>query len=231
MSEQDYNPFASEDISPAISEEWGARRRVSQALKDLIELLATSTPPTEELHTIAKSLEDTAKAFSQHARYFGRRALVASGGHGSFGEIMHETNPLGGFSNPLAPPINMWFEGDKARGSAQLGWAYEGPPGSVHGGIVAAIFDQFMGMAQMLGKQPGMTGTLSTRYHKPTPLNTKLQLEAWLVRVDGRKTIMRAEMRAEDILTASCEGLFIRPTSGMLKPPNFEQSNSGAIKK
>ncbi|MGI9285835.1 MAG: PaaI family thioesterase [Pseudomonadales bacterium] len=217
MSEQDYNPFASEEISPAISEEWGAKRRVSNALKELIELLVTSTPTTDELHTIAGKLEDTANTFSEQPRHFGRRALVESGGHGSFGEIMHETNPLGGFSNPLAPPINMWFEGQRAYGSVQMGWAYEGPPGSVHGGFVAAVFDQFMGMAQMLGKQPGMTGTLTTRYHKPTPLNIKLQLEAWLMRVDGRKTIMRAEMRANEALTASCEGLFIRPTGGIHK--------------
>lgn len=215
MSDQELNPFASEEISPAISAEWDAKRRVSQALKDLTELLVTSAPAIEELNAIADGLEETAKAFGQQPRYFGRRALVEHGGHGSFGQIMHETNPIGGFSNPLAPPINMWFEGDRAYGSAQMGWAYEGPPGSVHGGFVAAVFDQFMGMAQLLGKQPGMTGTLTTRYHKPTPLNIELRLEAWMLRTEGRKTIMRAEMRADEVLTASCEGLFVRPTSGI----------------
>jgi hypothetical protein len=169
------------------------------------------------LHTIAGSLEDTAKTFSEKPRYFGRRALVENGGHGNFGQIMHETSPLGGFSNPLAPPINMWFEGERAYGSVQMGWAYEGPPGSVHGGFVAAVFDQFMGMAQLLGKQPGMTGTLAMRYHRTTPLNTALRLEAWLVRTEGRKTIMHAEMRTDETLTASCEALFVRPKGGIHK--------------
>ena len=85
----------------------------------------------------------------------------------------------------------------------------------MHGGFVAAVFDQFMGAAQMLGEQPGMTGTLTTRYHIPTPLNTELRLEGWLLRTEGRKTVIHAEMRAGDKLTASCEGLFIRPVGGM----------------
>ncbi len=215
MSEQDYNPYASSEITPANSEEWGAKRRVSQALKDMIELLATTTPSTEDLHLIAASLEDTAKTLSAQPRYFGRHDLVEKGGHGSFDEIMHETSPLAGFSNPIAPPINMWFEDGRAYGHVQMGWAYEGPPGKVHGGFVAAVFDQFMGAAQMLGEHPGMTGTLTTRYHIPTPLNTELKLEGWLVRTEGRKTVIHAEMRAGDKLTASCEGLFIRPSGGM----------------
>ncbi len=218
MSEQDYNPYASAEVTPANSEEWAAKPRVSQALKDMIELLATTTPNTEDLHLIATSLEDTAKTFSAQPRYFGRRQLVEKGGYGNFNEIMHETSPLASPSNPLAPPINMWFEAERAYGSVQMGWAYEGPPGKVHGGFVAAVFDQFMGAAQLLGGQPGMTSTLTTRYHIPTPLNTDLRLEGWLLRTEGRKTVIHAEMRAGDTLTASCEGLFIRPAGGMPKP-------------
>ncbi len=70
------------------------------------------------------------------------------------------------------------MEGDKAYGTVNCGYAYEGPPGHIHGGHVAAIFDQFLGMAQLVGKNPGMTGTLTMRYLRPTPLNTDLDLEA-----------------------------------------------------
>ena len=77
--------------------------------------------------------------------------------------------------------------------------------------MVAAIFDQFLGMAQQLGGQPGMTGYLHLDYHRRTPLNTPLRLEGWLVEIERRKTVMRGEMRADGELTASCEcpiGLF-----------------------
>ena len=61
-------------------------------------------------------------------------------------------------------------------------------------------------------------GALTTRYHRPTPLNTDLQLETWLELTEGRKTIVHAEIRAGEALTASCEGLFTRPAGGMPKP-------------
>ena len=87
--------------------------------------------------------------------------------------------------------------------------------GSGPGGYVAAIFDQFMGMAQIIGKQPGMTGTLKVRYLRPSPLNVELKLTAWLERVEGRKTVIKAEMANGETITASCEALFIRPKGGI----------------
>ena len=48
--------------------------------------------------------------------------------------------------------------------------AYEGPPGNVHGGMVAAAFDEVLGMAQSLSGNAGFTGTLTIRYRSPTPL-------------------------------------------------------------
>jgi len=142
-------------------------------------------------------------------------AFVEEGNHGNFRQLAHELNPLSGISNPLAPPLNIWIDGDVAHGRATLGWAYEGPPGSVHGGFVAALFDQFMGMAQAIGKQPGMTGTLRVRYHHRTPLNVELRLVGRLERLEGRKTIVSAELWAGDRRTADCEALFVRPAEGM----------------
>ena len=209
------NPFATEEITPAFNDEWVAKRRVANAIKQLTEALVTSSPNTETMHAIAQQLEVTAEEFRGSPRIYGRFDWAASGEHGSFGQISHELNPLAGWSNPVAPPVNNWIDGDMALGTCQCGWAYEGPPGSVHGGYVAAIFDQFLGMAQILGGQPGMTGYLHINYHQRTPLNTELKLEAKLVKVEGRKTIMRGEMFAEGVMTASAEGLFVQPRSGM----------------
>jgi acyl-coenzyme A thioesterase PaaI-like protein len=122
---------------------------------------------------------------------------------------------MAGWSNPIAPPVTSWIDGDLARATCQCGWAYEGPPGSVHGGFVASIFDQFLGMAQILGGQPGMTGYLHVNYHNRTPLNTELTLEGRLVKVERRKTVMRGEMYADGVMTASAECLFVQPKGGM----------------
>jgi acyl-coenzyme A thioesterase PaaI-like protein len=90
--------------------------------------------------------------------------------------------------------------------------------------MVAAIFDQFLGMAQLLGGQPGMTGYLHINYHNRTPLNTELKLEGRLIKIEGRKTIMRGEMFADDVMTSSCEGLFVQPRDGMKSLKNLEAS-------
>ena len=91
---------------------------------------------------------------------------------------------------------------------------------------MASIFDQFLGMAQIIGGQPGMTGYLHVNDHNRTPLNTELTLEGRLVKVERRKTIMRGEMYADGIMTASAEGLFVQPKGGMRSIDT--QKNSGA---
>jgi acyl-coenzyme A thioesterase PaaI-like protein len=221
------NPFASEEITAPFNDEWQAKRRVAQALKQLTEVLVTSTPPIAELHAIADSLEQTATRFATYPRLYGRTAFMEEGSHGSFGQLAHELNPLAGLSNPLAPPINMWIKDGRAVGRVTMGWAYEGPPGTVHGGYVAAIFDQFLGMAQVIGKQPGMTGTLTIRYHLRTPLNTELHLEAWIEQIEGRKTRVCGEIHVGDSLTASCEGIFIQPRGGMRQVRPLQESAPG----
>ena len=220
------NPFASEEITPPYSEEWEAKRRVAAAIKDLTEVLVTSSPDIDKMHRIAADLETTAADFGASPRIHGRRDWAETRAHGSYGQISHELNPLSGWSNPVSPVVQSWIKDDRAHGKVRCGWAYEGPPGSVHGGYVAAIFDQFLGMAQRLGGQPGMTGYLHVNYHQRTPLNTELTLEGRLDRVEGRKTVMRAEMRADGELTASCEALFVQPRGGMRAVQTLDAARS-----
>jgi hypothetical protein len=211
MSEPIFNPFASEDVSPPYSDHWQAKRRLAQAIRELTDVLVTSTPSIEDMNDIAERLELQARQFSQSPRLYGLVSFIEDGNHGQHGEVNHELNAVGGWSNPLAPGMSMWFEEGVALAKVSCGWAYEGPPGHVHGGYVAALLDQFMGVAQILGKNPGMTGTLKVRYLRPTPLNTELNMRAELVSQEGRKTTMLGTIEANGETTASCEALFIRP--------------------
>lgn len=209
------NPFASEEITPPFSAEWAAKRRVTDAIRQLTEMLVTSSPGIDEMHDIAHKLESAASDFEASPRIHGKLKWARSGEHGNFGQVSHELNPLGGFSNPIATPVTAWIDGELARGRYRCGWAYEGPPGCVHGGFVAAIFDQFLGVAQQLGPRAGMTGFLNVNYHAPTPLNTELELVGRLVKVEGRKTIISGEMFAGGVLTARAEALFVVPRRGL----------------
>ena len=211
-----FNPFASEEISPPFSPHWEAKRRAAQALRELIEVLMTSDGSTAEIDALAVQLEAQTASLAAGPRLHGLLAFLRDGKHGGHGEVNHELNALGGWSNPLSPQLNMWLQDSQAFGTVRCGYAYEGPPGYIHGGFIAAIFDQFLGMAQLVGKNPGMTGTLTVRYHRPTPLNTDLDLTARVHENVGRKTLVNGEMHAAGVLTASCECLFVRPKESLL---------------
>lgn len=203
------SPFFAEDIGESNSEYWTARRKVAAAMRELIEASVISDIPIADADQLATDLKSLSAGLRQHAQLKGVIAYAEA--HGGFPVANHEILCVGGESHPIAPGLKHWSEGDKVRGSVEFDLAYEGPPGHVHGGWVAAIFDHFMGMAHMRCGQPGMTGGLSIRYLSPTPINQLLDLEAELEPLDERKTRVTATMGAGSNLTATAEAIFIRP--------------------
>jgi acyl-coenzyme A thioesterase PaaI-like protein len=119
------------------------------------------------------------------------------------------TSPVIGFANPLAPPVVVEAVDGELRGTAFFDYQYEGPPTCVHGGVIAMVFDELLGAANIMAGRPAMTGTLTIRYRKPTPLRTNLRLEARYLGRDGRKIHTYGAMFHGDLLTAEAEGLFI----------------------
>jgi hypothetical protein len=124
------------------------------------------------------------------------------------------TSPMIGFANPVAPPVEVWsVEGEggqpEIRGRVTFGYAYEGPPTCVHGGIIAALFDEVMGAANLIGEHPGMTGTLTVRYRRPTPLLAPLEIVARFTGSERRKVFTWAGIYHDGALMAEAEGIFI----------------------
>ncbi len=111
--------------------------------------------------------------------------------------------------NPLALPIAMEWEPPKAIGTAVFDTPYEGPPGHLHGAILAAAFDQVINVANILTGNAGPTATLSLEYVKPTPLGVPIVFEGWVEAVDGRKVTSRARAMVDGAVTVRAEGLFI----------------------
>jgi acyl-coenzyme A thioesterase PaaI-like protein len=100
--------------------------------------------------------------------------------------------------------------GHGARGRAVLPEQYVGPPWNVtHGGVIAHIFDELLGVATIAGGAAGFTGRLTIHYRKPTPALEPLELAAWIESVSGRKTVARGEIRHDGVVTAEADGLFI----------------------
>jgi acyl-coenzyme A thioesterase PaaI-like protein len=121
-------------------------------------------------------------------------------------------NPVTGFRNPIAPPLVMHEEPDGLWWSEfELGEAYQGPPGWVHGGILALILDQVLGEVASEGlSKPMFTGTITMRYLRGTPLG-RLRAEAATERIDGYKTFVSGHVSDADGKTVEAEGIWIKP--------------------
>jgi acyl-coenzyme A thioesterase PaaI-like protein len=117
--------------------------------------------------------------------------------------------PSLGFCNPAAAPVRTWQTDRGTRGVVRFGARYEGPPGCVNGGYVAAALDEVLGLSAARSGMQAVTGRLTVSYRKPTPLEKELALTGHLVRVDGRKITVEAHLRDGDELLAEAEGLFL----------------------
>jgi len=210
-------------VSDSASQSWGnwfgpaqppeaaavrAKHRLAEAMRQVIERLVTSDAPATELETTAGQLEHFAAELASHSRSPGLWGVPESATSGTVGAFF-DLSPLIGRANPLAPPIDLREENGAAVGRVRFGCAYEGPPGCVHGGFIAAAFDEILGFAQSMTGKPGMTGTLRVRYLKPTPLHTPLEFNARIERVEGRKIFTLGSLHAGAELTAEADAIFI----------------------
>lgn len=122
-----------------------------------------------------------------------------------------ERSPFSGRANPLAAPMTITVEGPTTRATATYGAAYEGPPATLHGGFVAAAFDDLLGVAQMASGDAGFTGTLTVKMRRPTPLHTPIEYEAGVAEKRGRKIVCWGTSTANGEVVAEAECLFIIP--------------------
>ncbi|MFZ4518741.1 MAG: PaaI family thioesterase [Microthrixaceae bacterium] len=205
-------------------------RRLAAAARDLIEHLVSTTAPEEDVVAAADRLEELVRvigALPSGQAYEGFREAANAGGAiapraaGTAGRAptmdaddperfaFFDHSPFIGLANPLSPPMTLDHVEDRIVGRVTFGSAYEGPPGCVHGGYIAAVFDEVLGATQSLSGVAGMTARLEVDYRRPTPLLTPLTLTGWLHEREGRKIRIRGTLHAGDELTAEAEGLFI----------------------
>jgi acyl-coenzyme A thioesterase PaaI-like protein len=81
----------------------------------------------------------------------------------------------------------------------------------LHGGFVAAAFDDLLGFAQMASGQAGYTGRLTVRMRRPTPLNVRVDYEAAVDAVDGRKIVVSGKATVDGTVVAEADCLFVAP--------------------
>lgn len=197
-----------EQLPPEVEARRAEARRLADTMRRVIERLVNTRAPAEGLAAAADRLEALVEwldPYPQGALYEGFAEAVTAGNPSAF----FDNSPLMGRANPLAPPIVMEVVGERVEGTVVFGTAYEGPPGCVHGGMIAAAFDDVLGLANTLSGAPGMTGTLTVKYRSPTPLHTLLRFEGQIDRREGRKLFVTGRCTAGEVLCAEAEAIFI----------------------
>jgi acyl-coenzyme A thioesterase PaaI-like protein len=176
-----------EGLAPDEERRRGAKRRLVEETRRLVEevaLLDAAAVPSNQIDALTARVGAAADDVAGHPSHREHGGLFSAPG---FAARLLERSPISGESNPLAAPLRLWPDGEVTRGQAVYGAAYEGPPGILHGGVVAGAFDELLGMAQAASGSAGYTGTLTIRMRRPTPLGQPIVYEAGVDRIEGRK--------------------------------------------
>jgi hypothetical protein len=202
--------------APAPDEHWSERRKLADRVRALIAEVTSADASAEVYQRAIEHVERAIAALADMPHYAGLLANTRDLGLARFVAVAHELNPIYGIANPLSPPLEMHRSADRAFGRVTFGAPYEGPPGHVHGGHIAAVFDQFLGFAQTLAGLSGVTGKLALRYVRPTPLNADLELEGWIEERIGRLVYVEGVLRTAGVVTAKATAMFVEVPNAYL---------------
>jgi acyl-coenzyme A thioesterase PaaI-like protein len=197
--------------------DWGARldavRHERAALADQVRRLIDATvsldAPREVIErataTIASVVADLARFVPEP-----RPPRYPGGAAGDEVADFFPFDPIVGRLSPLAPPVRIVWREPRAVGTVRFTTPYEGPPGCVHGAVIAATFDQVFNVANLMRGVAGPTRKLELRYLKPTPLGVELHFEGWVESVAGRDVRTLGRVLAGEQTTVEAEGHFVQ---------------------
>jgi len=182
--------------------------RLVDALRGVTDLVVRPGAPPADLAAAADHVEAAAQRLERSTRPW-RASLPARPSADLAPHDFFPFSPMIGLYSPIAAPVRCELRDGGVVGRATFGAAYEGPPGCVHGGVIAGLFDELLGVANIAAGVGAMTGTLTVVYRSPTPLYAELRLEGRVRSIDGRKVNTSGTLSVGDRRCAEAEGIFI----------------------
>lgn len=92
---------------------------------------------------------------------------------------------------------------------AVIGPDCQGAPDHAHGGALFGLLDEAMGAACWMTGHRVMSAHVDIDYRKPVRIGDRLQVAAWIERIDGRKVHTYGELRIGEVVVTQAHGLFV----------------------
>lgn len=178
--------------------------RFVEAVRTLQDHARAVDAPDEVITEAAGLIEDVSKLL---APYYGDEWNSPSG----------RRMDLPNRGNILQVPFYLAKTDDgRIRGTATFRRYHLGRNGAVHGGALGLLFDSALGYtASRLTKSPYQrTAFLRINYRKIVPIEKELQIDAGIVRIDGRKIFVEGRLLDGDTLLTDAEALFVKLRPG-----------------
>jgi acyl-coenzyme A thioesterase PaaI-like protein len=116
---------------------------------------------------------------------------------------------VAGEANPMSVDMTVRREGDEGVADVVFGPAFEGALGRVHGGMVAAVFDDIAGFALAFVGKPGFSGRLEVAFRAPVPTEVPVEFRVRMEEQRGRRIIVTGEARLDGTVLATTRVLMI----------------------
>ncbi|BFM14810.1 hypothetical protein R50073_09930 [Maricurvus nonylphenolicus] len=205
------------DATPSSAQE--KRRQMATAMQKLINKVARMQASEAEMARYVEAIEDLSECIADHDKFDSVEVFKQLyQGKASVDEFYLDIDSgvLFGKASPVGFPMELNVINDKVVGTATIPVAFQGPPQRVHGGIVAAVFDILLSRTQGLCDFLGFTADLQVSYKSAVPLDTPLQLEAWVEYVDERKLRNAGHILVDGKIVATAQGLWVKPKQGFI---------------
>ena len=100
-------------------------------------------------------------------------------------------------------------EAERFRARVWFGPETEGPPGHAHGGSMAAVLDEVLGLAAWAAGYPIVVGNLNVSFRNLLPLEQVVTVASEVVSAEGRKVLVRGRICRGETVFAEAEALCI----------------------
>jgi acyl-coenzyme A thioesterase PaaI-like protein len=187
-------------------EVFSASRDLVTAVRGLMVVASVSDVDAPTMQQATKLVDRASKMLAARVRTTGRREHLDRGAIAR----LRGGEPWEVFThNPMGIPLRISVSGAEATATVLTTALFEGPPGILHGGFVAAMLDALLSTLVQAQEIRAVTVKLDVRFLRAVEIGTELHLRGTVNAVGGRKVPAAGWIHSDDDLIAEAEALFI----------------------